>query len=239
MKITSIFWALLAFFVSICMSVKQKTLRFYARGCAILAVTLDGLRPLVTCTNIAEGVHDCATSRQADAVIATRYLLAKVGSDATHTAITALASDFPTGIIADEAAAIGDWVELQLLGATDTTRRMVASGVIAAGVKVFTDASGKVQALPTAIGTYWNVGVSLTAAAADGDVIEVDPCEPVACIAIAALGNANGAIAALTSSTATVQAEFNALRDACETLADDVRAISTALSSAKIIITGV
>jgi hypothetical protein len=47
-----------------------------------------------------------------------------------------------------------------------------------------------------------------------------------------ALGNANGAIAALTSSANTTQAEFNALRDATETLADDFRALRAKLITA-------
>lgn len=41
------------------------------------------------------------------------------------------------------------------------------------------------------------------------------------------LGNTNGAIGGLTISAAYSQAEVQALRDACETLADDVRALST------------
>jgi hypothetical protein len=45
--------------------------------------------------------------------------------------------------------------------------------------------------------------------------------------AVVTLGNVNGAIAALTFSSTPTQAEAVALRDACETLADDVRALST------------
>jgi len=45
------------------------------------------------------------------------------------------------------------------------------------------------------------------------------------------LGNVDGAIAALTFSATPTQAECQALRNACETLADDVRAIKAALSS--------
>lgn len=51
-----------------------------------------------------------------------------------------------------------------------------ASGVIAAGGKVETDASGKVRALRTSGGgTGVMVGVAMTAAAADGDWITIEP----------------------------------------------------------------
>ena len=40
------------------------------------------------------------------------------------------------------------------------------------------------------------------------------------------LGNADGEIAGLTISDSPTQAEVQALRDACEELADDVRALS-------------
>lgn len=45
------------------------------------------------------------------------------------------------------------------------------------------------------------------------------------------MGSANSAIGNLTSSATTTQAEFNALRDACETLADDARAINVLLTA--------
>jgi hypothetical protein len=47
--------------------------------------------------------------------------------------------------------------------------------------------------------------------------------------AVVTLGNVNGAIAGLTVSDPPTQAEVTALRDACETLADDVRALSVLL----------
>jgi hypothetical protein len=45
--------------------------------------------------------------------------------------------------------------------------------------------------------------------------------------AAVALGNADGQIGGLTISDPPTQAEVQALRDACEELADDVRALST------------
>jgi hypothetical protein len=64
-----------------------------------------------------------------------------------------------------------------------------------------------------------------------GEIIECVVFRPRVTVAALTLGNVNGAIAALTSSSTTTQAEFNALRDACETLADDVRALVAALQA--------
>jgi hypothetical protein len=91
-------------------------------------------------------------------------------------------------------------------------------------------AAGKVVIKPTAAGTYWRVARNKTLADGDGDTVECELLPPRKLIVIAALGNTNGEIAALTSSATTTQAEFEALRDKCEELADDVRAIAAALN---------
>ena len=62
---------------------------------------------------------------------------------------------------------------VELLGVTRKTRPMIASEAITAGQAVFTAASGKVQDLPVASGTYYQVGTALTAAAADAMVRSV------------------------------------------------------------------
>lgn len=49
--------------------------------------------------------------------------------------------------------------------------------------------------------------------------------------AVVTIGNTNNAIGGLTISAVPLQAELQALRDACETLADDVRALSTLVHS--------
>ncbi|MCL4180069.1 MAG: hypothetical protein KJ072_20270 [Verrucomicrobia bacterium] len=49
--------------------------------------------------------------------------------------------------------------------------------------------------------------------------------------AVVTLGNTDGEIAGLTISDPPTQAEAEALRDACEELADDVRALSTLIHS--------
>ena len=124
--------------------------------------------------NIAEGTHECAITKKADAVISTRFLLGKDGDDDDSIAVCG-ASDIPLGVITDEATAIDDRVAVQLLG-HGPTQRMVASEAITVGEHVYTAASGKVQDLPAGAGTYYEVGLALTPAAADGDIIEVASC---------------------------------------------------------------
>jgi len=49
--------------------------------------------------------------------------------------------------------------------------------------------------------------------------------------AVVTPGNVNGAIAALTFSNPPTQAECEALRDACEVVADDMRAVSAQVNA--------
>lgn len=121
--------------------------------------------------NIAEGVHESSVTRLTDAAITTRHLLYKKGTDADHIAVSG-ASDLPIGVVADEAKAAEENVAVQLLG-KGASKRMVASEAIGAGVLVYAAASGKVATSGTQC-----VGVSLIAASADGDVIEVSDTVP-------------------------------------------------------------
>lgn len=144
---------------------------------AALGASLAGVirkRGRLSACNVGEGTHAGSVTRKTDAALATRHLLHKVGSDADHVAPCG-ASDVPLGTVPDEASAAEENVEVALLGSAPSTRKMVASEAIDAGEKVYTAASGKVQDLPTSAATYYCVGTALTAAAADGDVIEVDP----------------------------------------------------------------
>lgn len=187
--------------------------------------------PRVIAANIAEGLHpDGALGKRADAAITDRNRLVKIGSDSSHIALCG-AADMPLGVCPDEPEAAEDPVAVLALGARKGTVPMVASEAIAADVDVYTAANGKIQDEPAAAGTFWLVGKTVGAAGADGDDVEVIPCKPVKLVVVTAIGNANGAIAGLTSSATTTQAEFNALRDATETLADDVRKLTTALGS--------
>jgi hypothetical protein len=132
--------------------------------------------------NIAEGTHaDGCITKLTDAAIATRFLLFKVGSDGNHIAANG-ANDMPLGIVDDEASAAEKRVSVQLLGVRSGTLLMVASEAITVGENVYSAASGKIQDLPAGAGTYYRVGVALTAAGADGDLVEVQHCVPQATV---------------------------------------------------------
>jgi hypothetical protein len=129
---------------------------------------------IVLLANIAEGTHDGNITKAVDAAITERFLLAKVGSASDRVAVCG-AADVPIGVITDEAAAVGDIVNVALLGSARSTLRMVASAAIAQGALVEPAASGRVATLGGGAGTHHVVGRALDAAANAGDVIEVDP----------------------------------------------------------------
>jgi hypothetical protein len=166
------------------------------------------------------------------AAIATRYLLAKVGADDEHIAVVAATADKPIGVITDEAAAAEDPVNVELLGVTNRTLPMVAAGAIAIGADVYATAAGKVDVKPTAAGTYWRVGVALTASGANNDPIEIALSKPRKLIVIAALTNTAGDIAD-TNSTAVnpTKADFDSLLVAAGKLQADFLVLAAALNS--------
>lgn len=129
---------------------------------------------VVLLANIAEGVHDGNITKAVDTAVTERFLLAKVGSASDRVAVCG-ATDTPIGVITDEAAAVGDIVNLALLGSARSTLRMVASAAIAQGALLEPAASGRVATLGVGVGTHHVVGRALDAAGAAGDVIEVDP----------------------------------------------------------------
>lgn len=116
----------------------------------------------------------------AEETITTRYLLVKKGT-AANGFVTGTASVMPWGICQDEPTS-GNKAAIAMLGAITGTTRMRANGVIAAGAEVYTAAGGKVSTLSATAATYYKVGRAVTAAAADGDLIEVVPCYPVAVV---------------------------------------------------------
>lgn len=72
------------------------------------------------------------------------------------------------------AAGAADDVAVELVN-TSGTVELTAAGAFAVGDKVYAAASGKVQAVPVAGGTYRQIGVALEAATADGDIVEIMP----------------------------------------------------------------
>ena len=167
-------------------------------------------RPALFLANAAgaETTNECSRSFKTDAVIATRHLLFKPGSDSEHI-VVGTAAAAPIGTCPDEADAAEIDVEVTLLGIHERTLIMVASGVIAADADVYTDAAGKVQTEPTVAGTYFRVGRALTAAAADGDRIEVQHHKPIKVVVLAALAIASTAAG---SDAGTTQTCANACR---------------------------
>ena len=146
-------------------------------GVALVAGVALGLLPKERGRSFANsviGTHRGSVTRLTDGAIATRHLLGTAGSDASHVAICGVAT-VPMGVINDEASASGEEVAVELLGSANSTVRMVAGGAIAAGSLVYTAANGLVTALSATAGTYYCVGVALSAATASGEVIEVDP----------------------------------------------------------------
>lgn len=132
---------------------------------SLAALFVGGLRDTFASANSAEGVGgthpDGIISKAADASHATRHLLVKTGTDADHIAACG-AGDLPLGVTDDEPSAAEDLVNVALLGAAPGTRRVMAATALAAGIDLYTAASGLVQALPTAAGTYYKVGRSVT-----------------------------------------------------------------------------
>jgi hypothetical protein len=135
--------------------------------------TLRGLaQPTWDVCNVNEGRHaNGVVSRTLDAT-ATRYLVAKYGTDATHVGLAG-ASDVPLGFILDEGAS-GDLVEVQLFSGAGTVF-VQASAAISAGASVSVTTGGKLLTLPATTGTYYQVGRALNAAASAGDLVEIDP----------------------------------------------------------------
>lgn len=168
----------------------------------------------------------------ATAAVATRYLLAKIGADSEHAAAVAAASDEPIGVFTDEPTAAEDPVNVELFGVTDRTLPLVAAGAINAGVDAYSNGAGKVTTKPTAAGTYWKVGRTLTASVADGDSIEVAASKPRKLIVLAALTNVAGDIAD-TNSTAVnpTKADFDSLLVAAGKLQADFLLLAAALAT--------
>ncbi len=139
-------------------------------------------------SNVAEGTHaHGGITLTADNAFGSLYLLAKRGTDADHMDICG-AGDLPLGSVEDEPDA-GEIAAVRLFGGQPGTALVVASGAIDADVDLYTAASGKVQTEPGVAGTYYLIGRSVKAAAADGDVFEILPCKPVLLTVVALARN--------------------------------------------------
>ena len=142
---------------------------------AAMVSAFRGLRLAANTYDAAVEVHDGSVRRTNDAAVTARHLLWTKGSTDGGVALCG-ATDLPLGTIDNTETATGVGMTVLLLG-KGPTKKMVANAAIPAGARVFTGASGKVS--PTHGATLYQVGVALTAAGADGDIIEVADCQAV------------------------------------------------------------
>jgi hypothetical protein len=143
---------------------------------AALVSAFRGQRLAANTYDAAIETHDTTIRRTNDAAVTARHLLWQQGATDGGIAVN-IATTCPLGTVDNVEAATGVGQTVHLLG-KGPTKKMVASEAITAGEQVFTAAAGKVQDTPTGA-TVYLVGTALTAAAADGDIIEVQDCVPV------------------------------------------------------------
>lgn len=102
-------------------------------------------------------------------------------SDALKAVACAAADSDALGVVLDDVKS-GESVAVALLGIANHTVETIASGAIPAGAKVYLDASGKVRAAPAAGSSDQSVvcvGIALTPAYADGNIVELAHRAPV------------------------------------------------------------
>lgn len=151
----------------------------YALSMALLALASVfrlGAREEVCNEASTVGIHpNGQLTLAAEAAFATRYLLAQKGT-AADGIIVNVAATRPWGPVQDEPAS-GDKATVCLLGSSPGTLKVRASKSIAVGVKVYTAAAGKVTDT-NSVGAFM-IGRAVTAAGADGDLIELAHCFPL------------------------------------------------------------
>ena len=121
-----------------------------------------------------QGSHAGTITRTAEGAIAAHLLVANGTTAGTQVKLCTAALR-PLGTAYDDAAD-GANVAVELL-TNGETKIVIASKAIAAGVRVYATAGGKVTDA-VVVGAYL-VGESLTAAAADGSEFEIMPLSPV------------------------------------------------------------
>lgn len=154
-------------------------LALFAGALAILSHTVFGRRPedgilAANTYDAAVETHYKTTVRTNDAAVSSRHLLWKEGATPGTTAALCGVSDIPLGTIDNEESSTGVRQTIHKLG-RGGTKKMVASEAMATiGANVYAAASGKI-----ALTGVVKVGRTLTAAGADGDIVEVEDCVPV------------------------------------------------------------
>ena len=154
----------------------MKLYQYLILAVAAMVNAFRGMRLAANTYDAAIETHDATVRRTNDAAVTARHLLWQQGSTDNGVAVN-IATTCPLGTIDNEETGTGKGQTINLLG-KGPTKKMVANEAITAGEQVFTAAAGKVQDTPTGA-TVYLVGTALTAAAADGDIIEVQDCTPV------------------------------------------------------------
>ncbi len=155
------------------------------RATVVLVETFHGFTQEL-CANTYDAAvetHSATVNRTNDVAITARHLLWKKGSADTGLALNGV-SEVALGTVDNTTTGTGENQTLKLLG-RDGTKKMVCSAAIAAGVRVFAAASGKVSAQPSGASTYICVGVSLTATANADEILEVNDCVPYSVVTLA------------------------------------------------------
>lgn len=117
------------------------------------------------------GTHKEALGRLSDAAIA-RYLLVKKGTDNDHIAVAG-SGDICYGVTADSASDAEERIGIALLGKGPTKKLTASEAMATTGVRVYAATGGKVALTGTV-----EVGILLSTAAADGDIVEVADYPP-------------------------------------------------------------
>jgi hypothetical protein len=154
----------------------MKLYQYLILAVAAMVSAIRGLRLAANTYDAAVETHDTNIRRTNDAAVTARHLLWQQGSSDGGIAVN-IATTCPLGTVDNTETATGQGQAVLMLG-KGGTKKMVANEAITAGEQVFTAAAGKVQDTPTGA-TVYLVGTALTAAGADGDIIEVQDCVPV------------------------------------------------------------
>ena len=131
--------------------------------------------------NSSVGTHAGNITKPAHGAISTKYLLGTLGEPVSGESSIAIcgSTDLPLGVITDEAASQGEFVNVALLGGSDTLLA-VANSVVTEGSILIPADGGKVSPLPGAGASdaiHVVIGVALTAAAAN-QIVEFASCVP-------------------------------------------------------------
>ncbi len=157
----------------------MKTNKVMALTTALLTALAAGIarafQPQGVDANNTAGTHGAEISRSAEGPLGA-HLLLTFGTLPGKQVKLCTATTRPLGFAYDEAGD-GELVGVELLSA-GKTRLGIASKAIAAGVRVYATAGGKLT--DAVVSGAYLVGESLTATGADGEEIEIMPLSPVA-----------------------------------------------------------